>query len=1155
MSSSSTDPCWDAVKSYFANGVRRLVDHQVDSYEDFVRNKLPLIIQSTPPIKVWHEQHPIHKKYKYEFTLTFENISYMKPRITEATGRIKPMLPMEARVRNFTYAAQMHADIRFTAKTYSGETYETCTEESRVFEGISMGKLPVMLGSSLCLLKDYPLSLEEVGECGHDPLGYFLIHGSERTILCQEKVADNRIMVFQSKKTSSKHSYSVEMKSLSETFTMPPKKLEIRLSSKFNGFGYPLLACVPRFREDIPVGVYFRALGIRSDAEVARLVWGSLDDPHVDLLGASFRDCAELGVFTQEEAITYLAGNLQYGTNQEDKNAYVRQLLTSEYLPHVRFAGEAAALAVHNARKALLTASMIRRLLLTDQGQITLDDRDAYPNKRVVTTGALLTHLFRQLFQKVCNDTRNEFVQEVNNDAWKKGEGGARPMEILNINNLYKILKLSAIEGKLKQALATGNFTVQGLGTSSSTSLSNATKVGVSQVLARMSYSATLSHLRRIQTPVEKSGKLLAPRKLHGTSWGFVCPVETPEGHSVGIVKTMSLLSSVTQHVPSNTVLHFLQECSGLTWVTTPRVYEGTAVTVNGVIIGYTQEPKALTDTLRTAKRSFRLHPHISIAWYTLLNTIIIETDSGRLVRPVFRVGCPMAAPGSDWTTWLKTSLEYIDASETETLRIATSRAECTPEHTHYEVHPSLIIGQMAASIPLSDHNQSPRNTYQSAMGKQSMCVYAGNYAKRLDKNGYMLCSLSRPIVETRSMNILKMHEMPAGMNAIVAIACYGGYNQEDSIIMNRSSVNRGFMRGLYYTMYKDEEHRNVTSGREEKFMKPQKHATRKYKNSSYAAIGENGLPILNATLQENDVVIGKVVNLRNDTAGYAYRDASTTHKNTEPCRIDGVWQDKNSDGYPFIKVRVVSERVPQIGDKFSSRHGQKGTVGMLLDEQDMPFTASGLRPDLIMNPHAVPSRMTIAQLMENIYGKIGVRRGTLGDGTPYDHMKVADLKKHMQDLGLQSYGNEMLYNGQTGEMMEAEIFMGPTFYQRLKHMVIDKKHSRARGPIVSLTRQPCEGRARDGGLRVGEMERDCMLSHGVAAFTKERLMDVSDPFPTGICKTCGTLAIVNEQEGIYACGVCAGKTEFVTKTIPYAMKLWVQELEAMHIVPRMVLQ
>ena len=1146
---------WEAVQAYFVNGVRRLVDHQIDSFEDFVRNKLPLIIQSTPPITVWHEQDPVSKKYKYEFRVSFENISYMKPRIQEATGRVKPMLPMEARVRNFTYAAQMYADVRFTARTYKGTNYEAFDEESRVFEGISIGKLPVMLGSSLCLLKDYPLSLEQYGECAHDPLGYFIIHGSERTILCQEKVADNRIMVFQAKKTASKHTFSVEMKSLHESFTMPPKKLEIRLSSKFNGLGYPLMACVPRFREDIPVMVYFRALGVTNDRQIAELVWGSVDDAHVELLAASFRDCAELNIFTQDDAIRFLSGNLQYGTNQEDKCAYVRQLLNSEYLPHVRFAGETVTLAVHNARKAILTASMIRRLLLTDQGQVPLDDRDAYPNKRVVTTGALLTHLFRQLFQKVCNDTRNEFVQEVNNDSWKKGENGPRPMEILNINNLYKILKLSTIEGKLKQALATGNFTVQGLGTSNSTSLSNATKVGVSQVLARMSYTSTISHLRRIQTPVEKSGKLLAPRKLHGTSWGFVCPVETPEGHSVGIVKNMSLLTSVTQHVPSNTVLHYLQDCEGIDWITEPKVHEGTAITLNGVVVGYTGNPYELVTKLREAKHSFRLHPHISIAWYTLLNNIIIETDSGRLVRPVFRVGAEMPVRNADWKTWMKSCIEFIDASETETLRIAFSRDRITDSHTHYEIHPSLVIGHMASTIPLSDHNQSPRNTYQSAMGKQSMCIYAGNYAKRLDKNGYILCSLTRPLVETRSMNILKMHEMPFGMNAIVAIACYGGYNQEDSIIMNRSAVRRGLFRGLYYTMYKDEEHRNVTSGREEKFMRPMKHNTRKYKTTSYAAIGDNGIPILNATLEENDVVIGKVVNLRNDQSGYAYRDASTTHKNTEPCRIDGVWTDKNSDGYPFIKVRTVSERIPQIGDKFSSRHGQKGTVGMLLEEEDMPFTASGMRPDLIMNPHAVPSRMTIAQLMENIFGKICVNRGTLGDGTPYSHLKVEQLREHMLDLGYHPYGNEILYNGQTGEMMQAEIFMGPTFYQRLKHMVIDKKHSRAKGPIVSLTRQPCEGRSRDGGLRVGEMERDCMLSHGAAAFTKERLMDVSDPFDTGICKTCGTLAVVNEDEGIYSCGTCANKTEFITKTIPYAMKLWMQELEAMHIVPRMVLQ
>ena len=1142
---------WEAVRSYFSNGVRRMVDHQVDSYEDFIRNKIPLIIQSTPPITVWHEQDETLKKYKYEFKLSFENISYIKPRIQEATGRVKPMLPMEARIRNFTYAAQMYVDVRFIARTYKGPLLDTYDEESRVFEGISLGKIPVMLGSSLCLLKDYPLSLEAYGECAHDPLGYFIIHGSERTILCQEKVADNRIMIFQNKKSTSKHLYSVEIKSLHESFTLPPKKLEIRISSKFNGYGNPLTACVPRFREDIPVVVYFRALGVLTDREITQIIWGSLDDPHVELLAASFRDASELGIFTQQEAISYLTNHLQYGTNQEDKCAYVRQLLNSELLPHVRFAGELTTTPIHNARKTMLMGSMIHRLLLTYCKQIPLDDRDAYPNKRVVTTGSLLTHLFRQLFQKVCNDTRNEFVQEVNNDTWKRGE--PRPMDILNTNNLYKILKLSAIEGKLKQALATGNFAVQGLGTVSS--MSNASKVGVSQVLGRMSYAATISHLRRIQTPVEKSGKLLAPRKLHGTSWGFMCPVETPEGHSVGIVKNMSLLTSISQHVPSSTVLHFLQDDARLTWISTPKVYTGTSITVNGVLVGYTDKPYEVVSSLKLAKQTRRLHPHISIAWYTMMNTISIETDGGRCVRPVFRKGSDPPKDLTSWNEWVESCVDYIDPSESETLRIAMTHDELTPSHTHYEIHPSLIVGHMASTIPLSDHNQSPRNTYQSAMGKQAMCIYAGNFAKRLDKNAYVLCSIARPIVETRSMNILKMHEMPFGMNAIVAIACYGGYNQEDSVIMNKSAVERGFFRGLYYGMYKDEEHRNVTSGREEKFMKPQKHTTRKYKNTSYEAISESGLPIINSVLQENDVVIGKVVNLRNDAAGYAFRDASTTHKNSEPCRIDGVWQDKNSDGYPFIKVRTVSERIPQIGDKVSSRHGQKGTIGMLMEEEDMPFTASGLRPDIIMNPHAVPSRMTIAQLMENIFGKIGVRKGTLGDGTPYSHLKVEDLKKHMVELGMHPYGNEILYNGQTGEMMQAEIFMGPTFYQRLKHMVIDKKHSRARGPIVSLTRQPCEGRSRDGGLRVGEMERDCMLSHGISVFTKERLMDVSDPFNTGLCKSCGTLAVVNPVEGIYACGVCGNKTDFIMKTIPYAMKLWMQELEAMHITPKMILE
>uniref|UniRef100_A0A6C0AJ07 DNA-directed RNA polymerase n=1 Tax=viral metagenome TaxID=1070528 RepID=A0A6C0AJ07_9ZZZZ len=1147
---------WDAIKTYFKNGVPRLVEHQVESFEDFVRNKIPLIVCSTAPIVVWHEQDEATKKYKYEFRLSFENISYTKPRIQEATGRIKPMFPQDARTRNFTYAAQMFSDIRFTVRSYKAPTYLEFEEEVKVFEGVSLGKVPVMLGSSLCIMNDYPLSKEEIGECPYDPFGYFLIHGSERTILSQEKVADNQIMIFWNKKTASKYTYSAEMKSLHESFTTPPKKLEVRISAKFNGFGYPLTMCVPRFREDIPMCVMFRAFGVESDKQIADLIWGTeADDRQIGMLSASFRECVDVKVFTREDAVEYLTHHLQYGTTQEDKKAYVRSLLETEYLPHVRFGGDKSSREVLEARKIVLTSWIVRKLLLTEMGVLKIDDRDAYPNKRVVTTGALLTHLFRQLFQKVCKDIRSKFVHEVNNDTWKKRET-PRPLEVLNINNLYKILKVSTIEGKLKQALATGNFTVQGLGTST---VSTATKMGVSQVLNRLSYSATLSHVRRIQTPVEKSGKLLAPRKLHGTSWGYVCPVETPEGHSVGIVKSMSMLTSITQHSPSAIVLTFLKDQPGIEWVSTIKHYDGTMIILNGVVMGYTKTPSDIHTALRRGKQGFKLHPHTGISWNIYQQILNIETDGGRFVRPLFRVEngaiLPRPEKSEEWTDWVRACIEYIDPAETEVIKIAMVPGEIGATHTHCEIHPTLVLGHMASSIPFSDHNQSPRNTYQSAMGKQAMGIFARNYAKRLDKNGYILCSPMRPFVETRMMNILNTHEMPSGDNVIVAIGIYGGYNQEDSVILNRASIDRGMFRTLYYTIYKDEEHRNVSSGKEEKFAKPRRENTRGFKTSAYHAIQDNGVPAMNSYIKENDVIIGKVVSLKNDANGYAFRDASTIHRNSETCRVDGVWNEKNSDGYPFVKVRVVSERIPEIGDKVSSRHGQKGTCGIILNEEDMPYTASGLRPDIIMNPHAVPSRMTIAQLMETMYGKICAEKGTLGDGTPYSHLKIGDLREQLLELGMHPYGNEIMYNGQTGEMMETELFIGPTFYQRLKHMVIDKKHSRSRGPIVSLTRQPCEGRSRDGGLRVGEMERDCMLSHGVAVFTKERLMDVSDPFRTGFCKTCGTLAVVNPDENVYHCGNCGLKTHFEMKTIPYAVKLWSQELEAMHIVPRMVFE
>ena len=1094
---------WKIIESYFAiDGITKLTEHQVESYNDFIQTKIPLIVASTPPVMVWKDGN----KYK----LSFDNITYLKPRIRKLTGRVLPMFPIDARTKNYTYESQINCDVHFEITMKNDETFK------KVFQGFPIGKIPVMIGSCLCLLKDYPLTSEETNECPYDPLGYFIINGNERIILCQEKVADNCIMGFHNTKSTKNYTHLVEIKSLHESFTFPPKKLEIYISKKFNGLGYPILINVPRFKPDIPLVVFIRALGIETDFEITAMF--DFDD----LLIASLKECADLNVWTRHDAITYLENHIQYTNQNEDKYSYVLSLLNTELLPHVKLSGESTTQQVIEKRKLIVLHDMVSKLLKMFQKKVGPDDRDAYQNKRIVSPGSLLTHLFRQLFQKFCKDIRSKFSQEINNPTNKTSE-----IDILNITNLYKILKVSTIENKLKQALATGNFVLQGVGIST---ISNATKTGVSQILNRLSYLATVSHVRRIQTPIEKSGKLLAPRKLHGSSWGYVCPVETPEGHSIGIMKTITPLTIITQHIPAISVLEFL-----------PRTFEySTIVYVNGAPVGSTSDPVNLYNTLKAAKKVNTIHIHSTVVWNVHTNKIMIETDGGRMVRPLLRIqNQKVVTPDfSSWDSIVKTGLEYISPLETEYSKIAMFPHEIGKFDTLCEIHPSTILGHMASSIPLSDHNQSPRNTYQSAMGKQAVGIYARNYTARLDKNSYILCSPQRPFVETRMMNILKQYEMPSGENLIVAIGMYSGYNQEDSVILNQSAVDRGMFRTLYGTIYKDSEHKHIDIEKNEQFMKPPR-------IQSY--VKENGMPKLNSTVNSGDILIGKVI-------GVGQKSISTVYSG-EQCRVDHIWEGKDGDGYPYAKIRVITERSPEIGDKVASVHAQKGTVGIILSEEDMPYTASGMKPDLILNPHAIPSRMTIAQLMETMFGKIGAELGCFGDGTPYSHLKFGELQKVMTGLGMHPQGNEVMYNGQTGQMMDAEIFIGPTYYQRLKHMVVDKKHSRATGPIVSLTRQPCEGRAHDGGLRVGEMERDCLISHGASRFVKERLMDVSDPFETGFCRNCGVLATVNANADIYNCGVCESSTHFEIKTIPYAVKLWTQELESMHVIPRLVFE
>ena len=1127
---------WGIIQSFFGdNYLEKLIEHQLDSYNDFITNKIPQIITTMSPITVWNEYSEDHKKYKYEVQMHISEPTWEKPKIKETSGHTKLMTPYDARHRNYTYNASMFVNITFIIKEYFGKAYEEHKViHNETFKNIHYGRIPVMINSKLCVLKDIKLPPSEVHECSQDTGGYFIIKGGERVILGAEKVADNRVMVYYNKKFP-KHPYTAEIKSLSEENSMTPKKLELKLLNQFNGEGYPIVATIPRFTAEIPVCILFKAIGIETDEDIFRCIWRDLESPNNQDMISAFKGCclqsSSAEVFNKESAIEYLKSRC--GGNPEDA-------LNTEFLPHCKTGNQA---------KAYILGSMINKLLAVWAGKRLLDDRDSYINKRMVLPGTLLTQRFRQLYQKVVKDMKSKLNQECNQALWKKdGHTGL----LVNKSNILKIIRMSVLEIKFQRSIATGNFIPEG---------SNSTgKTGVSQVLNRLSYCATISHLRRLQTPVEKSGRMVPPRKLHGTSWGYICPAETPEGGHVGLVKTLTMGSSITMSFPMTVIRSSLEGNKLLTNIEKhhPKSYTNRDVIVyiNYAPFWVTNDPVSIYKLCKEFKRNGTWHPHTSVAWNVQSNSIEIETDMGRIVRPVFRTidgKIPDYNPTDKWDKLLETSIEYISPLETESSLIASDleRLVTTEEgkimkYSHAEIHPSMILGFMTSLIPFSDLNQSPRNCYSANMSKQGVGYYVTNPQDRMDKNGYVLCTPQRPLVHTRMYDSLNLHKTPYGFNAILAIQSYTGYNQEDSVIMNSGFIKRGGFHSLYYSIYTDEENLNISSGKDEHFLKPDPTTTTGYmKDVSYEHLTEDGTPKINAVIQPDDIIIGKVIATRD---GSMFKDASSSYKGSEPARVDAVYKMRNSDGFPSIKVRTCSYRLPDIGNKFSTLHAQKGTLGMVLNEEDMPMTSSGIRPDIIMNPHAIPSRMTIGQVMEMLLGKACVNKGMYGDGTAFSHMDSESIQKELRAQGWIDTGDEIMYNGMTGEQMPCRIFMCPINYMALKHMTLDKIHSRASGRVVLLTRQPCEGRSREGGLRVGEMERDSLLSHGAARFVRERLMEVSDAYQSWICKKCGEIPIFNKVEHSAHCPKCDNYTDFSITKLPYAMKLLCQEMACMGI-------
>ena len=1799
------EPPWDIIESYFkGQQLERFVRHQLESYNNFVGYQIIKTIEMFNPVHIASEQDfdIASNKYALEIFITFENFNIYRAQIHENNGAIKLMFPQEARLRNFTYSASTTIDINIKYVVRTGATLENVQTFHKTIPRVHIGKLPIMLKSNICVLNQYKhFDTDQTGECKFDAGGYFIINGSEKTVLGQERAAENRVNCFNIEKNDTKYLWKAEIKSVPDFKCISPKQISMYILSKNNGFGFPMVIEIPRIKQPIPLFIVFRALGVISDKEICEKILLNVGEDNKTFLEALQSSIIESNKYlSQEECIKYITNYAMYTPINMDKETGARKkyeftldILNNDLFPHCQ----------SMEQKIYFMGYMANKLLMAYFELIKADDRDSYLNKRIDLTGTLLNNLYRNYFNKLVKDMEKQIIREINTGSWRSKDNFEN---IINMTNIYKIIKATTIENGIKRALSTGDF---------GTKHNNTNKVGVAQVYNRLNYVSSLSHSRRISTPVDKSGKLIPPRKLHNTSWGYLCltgdteilmsdritikkikdmqngdkvitvnpetlfdepsdihsffckmpdklfkittisgrtikatanhpflvnnngnpewknlenlkltdkmiirhmvkniddenvsekykidlleltllsdkinimnngcisipileiveiepelvydfttrsdnhsfvassfvthncPAETPEGQSVGVVKNISYMTHITIYSNSGPLYEYIipniikiEDAS----LNPAFIYDKVKVFINGVWVGISLNPEELFLSLKDKKYKGIINIYTSIIFNYKLKEIRVCNDGGRLTRPLLRtknknilinkyIINKLKKGEYVWDNLLTSSLlndsvlEYIDPEEQSWSIIATKPKDIVNpdnklyKYTHCEIHPSTMFGVLASCIPFPEHNQSPRNTYQCldenetvllsngtkipiknikigdkvscfnpnnlnistttvinhyvretdkkiyklttlsgreiiatydhkfmtidgwcyvenmrenqtmiglypfqnnensiengsiknciidvtqfinllieyglsltyanyqvesltkigllplysddirlpilarifgyllangtininernynkkytscsfnfvtendlisfendlelcglnnlyskytqsskqlnqvsgtyavtyngllpsllisvgvsfekkteteqteiqkeipnwilngkkiikreflsgfqcendcriywnkiidgynficeetskeintnlkepfikfmtqciklleefnievsnvncvfveenrvkisykildkqsnlikyydnigyryattknvdsfliieylkyeyllfqqpkknnehntliynnieywftqvkiingilfmpiklieevsnrlvsditvesenhsfiagnnflssncAQGKQAMGVYVSNYENRMDKTAYVLNYPMKPLVDTRIMNLIHLNKIPSGSQLIVAIMTHTGYNQEDSLLLNKGSIDRGMSLTTIYHTEKDEDKQKI-NGDDEIRCKPDKTKTKGVKMGNYNKVNSKGVIPENTLVENRDIIIAKVIPIkenRNDhTKLIKFEDQSKIYKTIEETYIDKNYIDRNGEGYKFAKVRLRTLRKPVIGDKFSSRHGQKGTVGNIIPEHDMPYTADGIRPDIIINPHAIPSRMTIGQLKETALGKVLVELGLFGDGTSFGNFELADICDLLLKAGCEAYGNELMYNALTGEQVEYSVFTGPVFYQRLKHMVNDKSHSRSIGPMVNLTRQPAEGRSRDGGLRFGEMERDCMVSHGAARFTRGRMYDASDKYSVYICKTCGLIASYNDKMHIHLCRTCGNRADFAYVEIPYACKLLFQELNTMNIAPRMI--
>lgn len=1166
-----------------AESSHALVRHQIESYNEYLDKKLAQVINGFNPIVMCHNFDPEAHEFTQRISLLVSNPRISKPMFTTQEGAQIVMTPHMARMNNLSYSANMYVDIHVTTEYINKDSIKERTESQ--LKNICIGKMPIMVRSKACTLQILNGISESLNkqECKYDHGGYFIINGNEKVVITQDRISENRTLVFPPSGSINESGLTAEVRSMHDGVFLPPKTTAINLSARPNHLGRTLRVHTNFLRSEVPIFVLFRALGIESDKEIISHIVLDTDNPKnarlmAELL-ASADDASDIGTTDDaRQSLLKLMGVTgtprEYMDNAEHAMKVLKNVLTQDLLPHV---------GPSYHRKALYLGFMVRKILRIYIGYDGYDNRDSYIHKRADPPGVLLGNLFRQCYSKLIKEMRNMVQRELH--QWRASN--QNHMQIINHTNVHRFFKSTVIDTGMRYALSTGNWGVKSIG-----SYTNI-RQGVAQVLNRLSYLSTLSHLRRLNTPMEKSGKLVQPRKLDNSQFGMICPAETPEGSSVGLVKNMALSTQITMSSSSAFVrqslidlgTHIYDDLVGDSYKFLKEMSSENHVhiMVNGDLIGYHKDPPIVYKTLKTYKRRGMIAPTTSIAWDIQKGIIIISTEGGRLCRPLYivdntkqlRVENQLQILGEErlldvpFASYVIPSekdidegfIEFLDMEEMDRAMIAMFPKDLKrtmkgvtypPQYTHCEINPALMSGVLAANIPFMNHNQAPRNCYQSSMGKQAVGLYSTNFLSRMDTMAHVLNYGQKPMVRTSLSKYTHSDDMPYGVNAVVAIMTYSGFNQEDSVMINESALDRGLFTSTYYKSYRDMCNKNHSTGEEEQFLRPTADAASK--PFCYDKLGTDGFVPKNTYVDGSDIIVGKVMPHKAHGT-VTFRDTSMHIKNNEDGIVDENYVGTNSEGYKFCKVRLRKNRRPQTGDKCASRMAQKGTIGMTYKQADMPFSKDGIVPDIIMNPHAIPSRMTMGQLMECLMGKASAMIGSIGDSTPFNECTVEQLAEILGKHGMERYGNEILYNGKTGEQIHTEIFIGPTYYQRLKHMTVDKMHSRSsNGPVVLLTRQPAEGRARNGGLRFGEMERDAMLGHGSACFLKERMMDVSDNYRIFVCKNCGMMVPANPEKSIYKCAMCKSSADIVECRIPYAAKLLFQEMASMHVALRISL-